>query len=159
MAIKNWFDFIPFESKIKKSAGVVIILKNNKILLCHATNSKWNESFGPPKGGLEIGEAEIDGAIRELKEETSIIIDKNKISNPKHPINIDYIYKTGVIYKRLYLYTVFIEDVSEIGLSSERVSFKKLQSEEIDWCGFLTKKEAKKKILPRFSIILNILKQ
>lgn len=157
MGIKNWFSFTPYESKLKKSAGIVIILKNTKILLCHATSSKWFGTFGPPKGGIEVGELEIDAAIRELAEETSIIIDKNQIKNPRNPIIIDYNYKTGVTYKRLFLYTVFIQDISEIGLSSETIPVNKLQIDEIDWCGFLKKKYAKKRILNRFTVILNLL--
>jgi len=38
---------------MKKSAGVIIILNNNKILLSHATNAKWEKTFSFPKGGIE----------------------------------------------------------------------------------------------------------
>lgn len=153
MGIKNWFNFT---SNIKKSAGVVIILKESKILLCHATGSKWG-GFSPPKGGIDIGESEIDAAIRELREETSIVISKDKITNPDSPIIVDYTYKNGAIYKRLFLYTINIEDISEIGLTSEVVPVKDLQVEEVDWCGFLSKKEAKKLIFHRVSNLLNLI--
>lgn len=158
MDIKNWFSFTSLDGRIKKSAGIVIILKKNKILLCHATNSKWTNTFGPPKGGVDKGEIEIDGAIRELKEETSITIDKNKIDNPKKPIIIDYQSKNREVYKRLFLYLVYIDDISEIGLLSETIPKSKLQIGEIDWCGFLTKKEAKKRISQRLSHLLFLLK-
>ena len=155
MEIKKWFEFTP--NRMKKSAGVIIILNKTKILLCHATGSKWIGTFGPPKGGLNPGETEIQGAIRELKEETSIKLDINLITNPDDPIIIDYISKSGDKYKRLFFYTVYIDDVSEIGLTSEIIPINKLQKDEIDWCGFLDKKEAEKRIFHRVSSILDLL--
>lgn len=42
-----------------------------KILLCHPTNTKWN-NWSIPKGVMEQGEQSFDVASRELKEETGI---------------------------------------------------------------------------------------
>ena len=56
--ISRWFDFDPFESKMKKSAGVIIILNRQKMLFCHPSNSKWFGTYSFPKGGLEKDEAE-----------------------------------------------------------------------------------------------------
>lgn len=159
MFLKKWFQFDPFESKMKKSAGIVIIWQGKKILLCHSTNSKWFGSYSAPKGGVDRGEAEIDGAIRELKEETSIGVKKSQISNPNNPIVIEYINrKTEVMYKKLYLYTVYINDLSEIGLTTEILPKEMLQLEEIDWCGFLDKREAGVRIFHRVGLLLNLLK-
>ena len=109
---------------MKKSAGVIIILNNNKILLSHATNARWQGTFSFPKGGIEKGEKKKEAAIRELAEETSIVITKEQISNPDEAIIINYTDRNGETYKRLYLYTVYIEDISEIGLESEIVRLK-----------------------------------
>lgn len=158
MMISRWFDFDPFESKMKKSAGIIIILKGQKVLLCHPTNSRWFGTYSFPKGGLEKGETEIDAAIRELREESSVIIDKSKITNPNSPIIIDYINKKGEKkYKQLYLYTVYINDISEIGLDSEIIPKEKLQLSEIDWCGFLPKQEAKHRIFHRVVHLLDMI--
>jgi ADP-ribose pyrophosphatase YjhB (NUDIX family) len=158
MMIKKWFDFDPFENLMKKSAGVIIILNNNKVLLCHPTNSRWFGTYSFPKGGLEKGETSIDAAIRELREESSIVIDMSKITNPNSPIIVDYVNKKGEKkYKQLYLYTVYINDVSEIGLDSETISTERLQIEEIDWCGFLPKQEAKSRIFHRVSHLLDMI--
>lgn len=157
MMIKKWFDFEPFESEMKKSAGVIIILNKTKILLCHPTNSKWFGSYSFPKGGINEGESEIDGALRELREESSVIVNKNQISNIKDPIVVDYVNKKGVKYKRLYLYTVYINDISEIGLDSEIIPSEKLQLEEIDWCGFLSKQEAIPRIFHRVEHLLDMI--
>lgn len=142
---------------MKKSAGVIIILNNNKILLSHATNARWEKTFSFPKGGIEKDEKKKDAAIRELMEETSIVITKEQISNPDDAIIVNYIDKAGINYKRLYLYTVYIEDISEIGLESEIVPVENLQADELDWCGFLTKEEAKDKIFNRVEHLLDLI--
>jgi 8-oxo-dGTP pyrophosphatase MutT (NUDIX family) len=142
---------------MKKSAGVIIILNNTKILLSHATNARWEKTFSFPKGGIEKDEKKKDAAIRELAEETSIMITKEQISNPDDAIIVNYIDKEGVNYKRLYLYTVYIEDISEIGLESEIVPIENLQADELDWCGFLTKEEAKDKIFNRVEHLLDLI--
>jgi len=142
---------------MKKSAGVIIILNNTKILLSHATNARWEKTFSFPKGGIEKDEKKKDAAIRELMEETSIVITKEQISNPDDAIIVNYIDKAGINYKRLYLYTVYIEDISEIGLESEIVPIEKLQADELDWCGFLTKEEAKDKIFNRVEHLLDLI--
>ena len=156
--ISKWFDFDPFESKMKKSAGVIIILNKNKVLLCHPTNSRWFGTYSFPKGGIEKNESEIDAAIRELREESSVVVDKSQISNIKDPIIVDYVNKKGEKkYKQLYLYVVYINDISEIGLDSETIPTERLQIEEIDWCGFLPKQEAKSRIFHRVEHLLDMI--
>jgi ADP-ribose pyrophosphatase YjhB (NUDIX family) len=158
MFLKKWFEYDPFESKLTKSAGIIIILNGKKILLCHSTDSKWFGSYSVPKGGVNEGETELDAAIRELGEETSLVVTKSQISNPKNPIIIDYINrKTKKKYKRLLLFTVHIEDIRELGLESEILPKEMLQLEEIDWCGFLDKEEARPRIFHRVEHLLNLL--
>jgi ADP-ribose pyrophosphatase YjhB (NUDIX family) len=138
------------------SAGTLIVLRNEKIFLCHPTNAKWNSTYSPPKGGVDVGEKVIDAAIRETKEETSAIVTKDMISNRENPIEIEYKDKKGVAYKRVYLYRVDINSVKEIGLDSEVVPKNRLQAEEIDWAGFLDKKETEEKMFKRFEKIIEL---
>ena len=140
---------------MKISAGTLILF-NNKVLLCHPTNSKWVESFGPPKGGVNEGETIIDAAIRETYEETSILIDK-KLLIGKNPIEVRYKNKSGKTYKKVFLFELKIDSLSEIGLESEILDEKFLQIEEIDWAGFLSKQEACPKIFKRFRDILDLI--
>jgi 8-oxo-dGTP pyrophosphatase MutT (NUDIX family) len=142
---------------MRKSAGIIIILNNIKILLAHPTNSRWIGTFCFPKGGIEKDEKKINAAIRELAEETSIVITKKQITNKEEPIIVNYTDKKGDTYKRLYLYTVYINDISEIGLESEIVPKEMLQIEELDWVGFLTKQEAEEKIFFRISHLLDLI--
>ena len=139
-----------------KSAGIIIIINNKKVLLAHPTNSRWTNTYSFPKGGIEEGESQIDAAIRELKEETSIEVSIDKIEDKK-PIVVQYNDKNGKIYKEVYLFKVYINDISEIGLSDETLPKEMLQIEELDWCGFLTKEEAKDKIFYRVADLLNLI--
>jgi 8-oxo-dGTP pyrophosphatase MutT (NUDIX family) len=148
--INKFFEFEPFESKMKKSAGVIIVLKNEKVLICHPSNNdKWFGSYSFPKGGIDEGETIKQAALRELFEETSVKLDESKIS--KEPLVLDYMNykKKDVVYKKIYLFTMYINDISEIGLDSEVIPSDKLPFGEIDWAGFISKEEAKLRLFHR----------
>ena len=85
--------------KMKISAGT-LIKYNNKFLFCHPTNASLVNSYGPAKGGLGEGEAHIDAAIRETKEEIGIDISKEMISNAENPIEVIY-YNKNILYHHI----------------------------------------------------------
>jgi len=59
------------------SAGVVVT-NGKKILLCHVTGSKhWDL----PKGKLDPNETELNAAVRELYEETSLRVDPAELNH------------------------------------------------------------------------------
>jgi 8-oxo-dGTP pyrophosphatase MutT (NUDIX family) len=142
---------------MNKSAGIIIILNKSKVLLCRSSNSILSSTYSFPKGGIEKGEKKIDAAIREVFEETSIVVNKKQITNRKEPIVINYINKKGFNYKRVYLYKVYINEISEIMLNSEIIPFDRLQLGEVDWAGFLTKEEAMPKIFHRVKHLLDLI--
>ena len=83
----------------KITAAVVIINSKGDILGCHGTN-RTGGGFDFPKGCLEDGESPRDAAIRELQEETGIVLDGNfLIDCGEHPHNREkrihiFLYKT-----------------------------------------------------------------
>jgi len=141
---------------MKKSAGVIIVLNKEKVLLGHPTNASWTNTYSFPKGGIEKDESKIKAALRELQEETSICIDKDLICNKEEPIVVEYKDRKGEIYKKLYLFVAHISCISEIGLEEEVIPVDRLQIEEMDWAGFLTKEEAIGKIFHRVEHILDL---
>lgn len=151
--IGTMVEHIHKSNKMKISAGVIIVLGGEKLFICHPTSAKWYGTYSFPKGGLEEGETEVDAAIRELLEETSISVSRSKLS--AKPLIVDYGDKNGVIYKKVYLYTLNINNVSEIGLDSEIVPKRKLQITEVDWAGFVSKEEASRRLFHRFIHILD----
>lgn len=122
---------------MNETAGIAVIYQD-KILLVHPTNSKWMGSYSIPKGHIEKSESKKETAKREFYEETGIEI-KSKLGKP---IELNYI----TIKKRLWFYLLRIESLDEIGLDAEVVPKNQLQLSEVDWCGFVSKKEAIKRI-------------
>lgn len=138
---------------MKISAGIIIKWKG-KILLCHPTGKSWTNTYTPPKGGVNLGEEIKDAAIRETFEETGIQISYSQLVN--EPILIEYHSEKNKIYKKVWLYVLAIDDLTEIGLSSDVVPVKQLQKEELDWAGFLSKEEAQGKLFWRYDHIFSI---
>lgn len=145
------------ERKMKISAGIYIKY-NNKLLTCHPTSSAWSGTYSPAKGGVNEGETLLDAAIRETKEEIGIDIIPGMISNLESPIEIIYKNKSNKIHKKVYLFEVNINSLSEIGLNTETVPYSQLQTEEVDWAGFLNKEDLNKKLFHRFLPLLDLLK-
>lgn len=138
------------------SAGIAILYKN-KILLCHPTTLPWVNSFSIPKGGVDEGESLIDAAIRETFEEVGIVITTDKISNLNDPIEVLYINKAGLLFKKVYVFIVKINSLSEIDSNSEILEKSRLQPSEVDWAGFMTSEESDRKIFYRFKPLLNLI--
>lgn len=134
--------------KKKTSAGIAIVW-NKKLLLVHPTNNKWWGTYGIPRGGLEKNETPFDAAIRETKEETGISVPVSKIDKNEKTV---FSKRKTVVY-----YILEIDNLSEIGLSSEVVPKNQLQIEEVDWAGFVDLKEARKRMLSYQHDILNVL--
>lgn len=65
-----------------KKAGVILYdQKNNSVVLVMSKNNLW----GFPKGSLQNAETYTTGAVRELKEETGIVLTSNEIKMLRGP--------------------------------------------------------------------------
>lgn len=85
--------------KTEKSCGCIII-KDDKVLLIEAKDDKGKLFWSFPKGHQEIGETDIETAIRETKEETGLDV---KIINT-NPIKTGHLVHRGTAYKNILLF-------------------------------------------------------
>lgn len=123
------------ERSLDVTASGLAIIYQGSILLVHPANASWQrQPFGIPKGGIEPGEDYLDCALREVKEETGISVDPTLIStSPKFFV----FYRNGVPHSRCAYFEVHLDDLSQIGLETEKVPKDQLQVEEVDWAGFV----------------------
>lgn len=150
--ISTFNQFISEGQGFVRTAGVAIIF-DNKLLLVHPTNSSWQKSvLGIPKGHLEAGEDPMQGALRELFEETGIRLDPSQLNPEVETVDL---YKDREKSGQLLYFVCQIGDLSEIGLTSLKVDKSQLQLEEVDWAGFLGANEAYPKITRSQLIILD----
>ena len=84
---------------MKITCGIFLFNKDNKLLICHVTNSKNQWSI--PKGLVDNDEDYIDAAIRELREETSIVLE-----NPQLEFIGDFKYKKTSKILKAFLYKI-----------------------------------------------------
>lgn len=151
--ILSFSGFLSESSNIKEKAGISIIF-NNKILLVHPAGKDF--SIGKcsiPKGGINPNEDILFAALRELKEETGIVLQSNKLDPSPE---IVYLYdEENNISGQLTYYICKIKSLSEIGLTSEMVPTNQLQQSEVNWAKFLSAKEAYPLINRSQSIILD----
>ena len=139
MEILKFDQYLNENKKKSHDAAGVAIIYNNKILLIHPTNASWKKgTCGIPKGGIEPGEDLMEAALRELKEETGIVLQPSQLDPSPEAVHIS---RKNVEWM-LFYYVCKIEDLSEIGLTSERLPNSMLQLEEIDWGKFVSADEA-----------------
>ena len=128
------------DSAVHRITAGVAIIYDNRILLIHPTGASWQRgTCGIPKGRLEAGEDPIEGAIRELREETGITISSDQLD--PEPNRVDF-YQGNKISGHLVYFICKINSLDEIGLESDRLTKSQLQLEEVDWGKFVTAEEA-----------------
>jgi len=148
---------------MKHSAGILIKLvletgTNIKYLLIHPSNAKWEGTFSIPKGEYTLGEeSPVVAALRETKEEVGIDITLSSIENVENPIIVNYINGSGKKYKEVKVYTVEVSYRQMCRyLKDKTLNIKKnlLQTEEVDWAGFMSKEDfLDKKLFWRFKFL------
>lgn len=139
-------------SNLQRSAGIIVVC-DNKILLCHSTNSKWYGFYMPPKGHIEENETEEEAAIRETLEEIGLNVDPSLLGK-KHLIK--YL-RGGRVFKEVVIFECHINSPEDLGLKSEILPKEQLQLEEIDDARFMNKEEATVRIFHRYSELLELI--
>ena len=66
-------------AKKKTTAAIVIINPRGDILGCHRTGKPHDSGFDFPKGLVEPDETDEEAALRELREETSLVLDGDQL--------------------------------------------------------------------------------
>lgn len=83
----------------KRSCGCIVV-KNSKLLLIRAKNDEGELFWAFPKGKQEIGENDVETAIRETKEEVGLDV---RIVDDK-PIVVGHLIHDGAAYKKIFLF-------------------------------------------------------
>jgi 8-oxo-dGTP pyrophosphatase MutT (NUDIX family) len=157
MVVDSFKEFTGKSKKLSVAAGVAITFEG-KVLLVHPTGASWKTSaVGIPKGGIQDGEDILTAAIRELKEETGILLSREDLLK-KEMQSVDKYNSKGDIIQVLNYYIFPIKELSEIGMTSLKVDKSSLQLEEIDWAGFININDAYPLIHRGQLIILDRLK-
>mgnify|MGYP002632562826 CR=1 FL=1 len=139
--IKSLDQFIN-ENVVKTSSGLAIVF-NGTVLLAHTTGRNFKTGYGIPKGGIEVGETNIDAAIREVEEEIGVKVSKNMITSNSYQFIVDS--KWGK--KIVHYFIVEIKDLSDIGLKEPKIPKSRLQLEEINDARFLDLRSAQMVIM------------
>lgn len=142
------FENFKDSKEIHTLSGVALIV-DSKILLVKATKYKNQKNrWSIPKGHIEG--TSLISALKELKEETGITMDRNF----NNILEVDY--EMGDIKKTMDIYVYYKDKVDILAYIDEDWSIKRklLDPKEIIKAKFMDLYQAKKKIDPRMSIIL-----
>lgn len=84
---------LPRSQHFRANVGVAIVRDDGRVLVFERTDRPGNWQL--PQGGLDIGEEPVDGALRELWEETGITADQVTLV-AEHPAWLAYEWPQGV---------------------------------------------------------------
>lgn len=92
-------------SKKTIAAGIFIIRKDKKLLICHPTNHK-TDFWSIPKGKVDEGEKIFDAALRETYEETNLELRSNSNFSIHLLAPVNYGHKKKILHPFVYLESV-----------------------------------------------------
>uniref|UniRef100_A0A7C3J4F3 Bis(5'-nucleosyl)-tetraphosphatase [asymmetrical] n=1 Tax=Candidatus Methanomethylicus mesodigestus TaxID=1867258 RepID=A0A7C3J4F3_9CREN len=110
----------------ERSAGVLVYRNSSPVLyLLLQTNGRYDI----PKGQLNMGESEIEGALRELREETGIA-DVRILPEFRKCVNYCY-YWQGTLVRKEVIYFLGETSTKDVCISKEHDSFCWMTKEEV----------------------------
>ena len=74
--------------KYRPNAGIVLFRKDGKVLLCERVEN-YPKRWQFPQGGIDIGETPLQAAVRELREETSVV-SVTFVASLQEPLRYDF---------------------------------------------------------------------
>lgn len=111
----------------RNAVRMVVLDASNHVLLLH-TRDQGNPAFGTswelPGGGMEPGETYIEAAIRELREETGIAVDRARVGKPTWRRDVEYTYRGERRFQHELVAMIRLDqDVPEVQ-NTQRVDFE-----------------------------------
>jgi 8-oxo-dGTP pyrophosphatase MutT (NUDIX family) len=100
---------------------LVVLDDRGRILLLQvrdASNPAFGTAWELPGGGIEPGETHVDAAVRELREETGIGIDRDSVSAPTWRRDVGYTYRGARRLAHECVVAVRLHDVTAALVSS-----------------------------------------
>ncbi|MBR1605727.1 MAG: RNA pyrophosphohydrolase [Alphaproteobacteria bacterium] len=74
--------------KYRPNAGIVLFRKDGKVLLCERVEN-YPKRWQFPQGGIDKGETPLQAAVRELREETSVV-SVTFVASLQEPLRYDF---------------------------------------------------------------------
>lgn len=124
----EWINSMPTK---RVSASVVLTNDQKEILI---VKPNYRDYWNLPGGVVEENESPLDGALREVSEETDLNLDKLEVSL----LGVQYIPAHGPVFKE---FLAFLFDGGT--LSKEQCSRIKIQEDELDDYKFIKESELK----------------
>jgi len=115
---------------MEKSCGIILFNLDEVLLLQYSFNNKNDHSghWEFPKGHVEIGESELETALRELHEETGIK-EVSIVKGFRHAIYYDIRENSKIISKEV-IFFIAQSKTQEVILSSEHQDYEWLSKDD-----------------------------
>ena len=143
--IKSYDEFLfEYVDTIQRLSGVMVIVDDKVLLVKPQKFKQSKEKWSIPKGKVE-GASIIDSALLELKEETGIILSKEKLKKVERT---RIFYKKGREIKELITFVVELnkEDLTIDINKKWEVHKKRFDTDEVYKAKFFTKEQAMNKL-------------